>query len=224
MTSAESPGPGSSQKVSGSEAVRAALIEAAGHLLGEIGPRNVSVREIAQRAGVNHGQIHHYFGGKRGLLEAAIRELAREHYANSLALAGGEAIPAPLSLSEDRGFFRALCQSVMDGDIDLVRAVESDNQLSVPRRVLRQIREQNPDADPLELKARFSILSAMELGWVAFEELMFLNADVQGSEREELRGAVKRLMENFTNELSGVPNQPKSASPKLREGSEPTPR
>ncbi|MDE0885592.1 MAG: TetR/AcrR family transcriptional regulator [Myxococcota bacterium] len=224
MTSTQSPRPVPPQKVSGSEAVRAALIEAAGQLLGEIGPRNVSVREIAQRAGVNHGQIHHYFGGKRGLLEAAIRELARQHYANSLELAGGAAIPAPLSLAEDRGFFRALCQSVMDGDMDLVRSVESDNQLSVPRRVLRQIREQNPDADPLELKARFSILSAMELGWVAFEELMFLNAEVQGAEREELRNAVKRLMANFVKELSDVPDEPKSESPNPRERSELTSR
>ena len=114
----------SPEKATGSDAVKAALIQAAGELLGEVGPRGVSVRDIAQRAGVNHGQIHHYFGGKRGLLEAAIRHLARGHYAHSLELAGGGPIPPPLSLSEDRPYFRALCQSVMDGDLELVRAVE----------------------------------------------------------------------------------------------------
>ncbi len=184
----------SEPKATGSEAVRAALVEAAGQLLGEIGPRNVSVREIARRAGVNHGQIHHYFGGKRGLLEEALRQLAREHYAHSLELSGGKAIPAPLSLSEDRNFFRALCQSVMDGDMELVRSVESDDELSVPRRVLSQLAEQLPDADPIELKARFSILSMMELGWVSFEELAFLNAEVQAGEREEFRQRVRDLM------------------------------
>ena len=33
-----------------------------------------AARHLAERAGVNHGQVHHYFGGKRGLLEAAMRQ------------------------------------------------------------------------------------------------------------------------------------------------------
>jgi AcrR family transcriptional regulator len=28
---------------------------------------------------VNHAQIHHYFGGKQGLLEATYKQLAFEH-------------------------------------------------------------------------------------------------------------------------------------------------
>ena len=47
------------------------LIDAAADLLGEVGPRAMTVRSIAQRVGVNHGLIHHYFGGKQPLLEAA---------------------------------------------------------------------------------------------------------------------------------------------------------
>ena len=186
-----------SPKASGSEAVKAALIAAAGDLLGELGPRAVSVRDIAQKAGVNHGQIHHYFGGKRGLLEAAIRELARGHYEHSLELAGGKIIPPPLSLGEDRTYFRALCHSVMDGDIELVMAVEGDDELSVPRRVMRDLREQKTGTDLFEIKASLSIFAAMQLGWVAFEELLLIIADVDPEEQESFKNRVKHLMQDM---------------------------
>ncbi|MFT6752078.1 MAG: AcrR family transcriptional regulator [Candidatus Azotimanducaceae bacterium] len=35
---------------------------------------SVSVREIARVAGVNHGLVHRYFGGRDGLIRAAINK------------------------------------------------------------------------------------------------------------------------------------------------------
>ena len=55
------------------------LINAAADLLGKVGPRAMSVRAIADRAGVNHGLVHHYFEGKEGLLRAAMTRLVHEH-------------------------------------------------------------------------------------------------------------------------------------------------
>ena len=43
------------------------LIEATKHLVCSTGPKKISTREIANCAGVNHAQIHHYFGGKAKL-------------------------------------------------------------------------------------------------------------------------------------------------------------
>lgn len=197
MSPAKSAGPEPSRKVAGSESVKAALIQATGDLLGELGPKAVSVRDIAHKAGVNHGQIHHYFGGKRGLLKAAIRELARDHYAHSLELSGGDAMPPPLSLGEDRTYFRALCHSVMDGDIDLVMAVEGDDELSVPRRVMRELREGQSENDLLDTKARLASIAAMQLGWVAFEDLLLINSDVRPDEQEAFKERVKRLMQGI---------------------------
>jgi AcrR family transcriptional regulator len=175
----------------GSHAVKAALIDAAAEMLGEVGPRALSVREVAQRAGVNHGQVHHYFGGKRGLLEAAMRKLAREHYEHALELSGDAPFPPVLSLAEDSGYWRAVCRVVMEGDLDLAR-IEIDEDLSVPRRVLRSF-EAKADAgsDPLELKARFAAMAALQLGWVAFEDFMLLLADVDPVDRESVRARVK---------------------------------
>lgn len=181
----------------GSEAVRAALIEAAAEMLGEVGPRSLSVRDLADRAGVNHGQVHHYFGGKRGLLEAAMRHLGEAHFARVLAQPGDGDYPPPLSLGEDRAFFRALCQSVMDGDLDLVMSVDADDAVSVPRRVLRRVRARHPELDDRDVRANFAALAAMQLGWVAFEELMFLHAEVAPEDREAFRERVKHAMQRM---------------------------
>ena len=67
----------------GSESVKDALIEAACEMLAESGPRSMSVRKVAARAEVNHGQVHHYFGGKQGLIEAAMAQMSEEHYENA---------------------------------------------------------------------------------------------------------------------------------------------
>jgi AcrR family transcriptional regulator len=184
-------------KVRGAEAVQAALVDVAAEMLGEFGPRSLSVRDIAERAGVNHGQVHHYFGGKRGLLVAAMRHLAKQHFEHSLELSAGEAIPPPLSFTEDRAYFRALCQSVMDGDLDLVMSVDGDDEVSVPRRVLRALRADHPDTDDLEVRASFAIFAAMQLGWSAFEELLLLIAEVGPGEDAAFRSAVKNRMQRL---------------------------
>jgi AcrR family transcriptional regulator len=197
MSTAEvptSPPTSSGSRVKGSEAVKTALIAAAADMLGEVGPKSLSVRDLAERAGVNHGQVHHYFGGKRGLLEAAMRHLAKQHFDHSLELSDGAAVPPPLSLTEDRPYFRALCQSVMDGDIELVMTVDRDDEISVPLRVLRHLRETHPESDDLDVRARFAALAAMQLGWFAFEELLFLISEVEPGDEDAFRDRVKTSM------------------------------
>ena len=72
------------------------LIAATAQLLGEVGPRALSVRAIAERAGVNHGLVHHYFGGKDALLQAAMERLVHEHFDYAMAQSRRQPLPAPL--------------------------------------------------------------------------------------------------------------------------------
>ncbi len=64
------------QGVRGPAAVQASLIAAASDLFVAHGATAVSVREIADAAGVNHGLVHHYFHSKHGLVEAVLDDLA----------------------------------------------------------------------------------------------------------------------------------------------------
>ncbi len=188
-------------EVRGSDAVKAALIEAASEILAEVGPRALSIRSVADRAGVNHGQIHHYFGGKRGLLRAATSRLANDHWNAARQRDGDDLVPPVLSLIEDTRYWRATCQAVMDGDMDLAR-IEIDENISVPRHALRAMQQRDGVADDdLSYKARFAAIAALQLGWVAFEDFMMLVADVPEQQRESLRAEVKRLVEQIGERL-----------------------
>jgi AcrR family transcriptional regulator len=73
--------------------VRAKLGAAARELFGSRGFAAVSVREVAERAGVTPAMVNYYFRGKHGLFRAVLEDILEE------ALAGmeeaGEAIAAP---------------------------------------------------------------------------------------------------------------------------------
>jgi AcrR family transcriptional regulator len=197
MTTAETP----STRVRGSDAVKTALIEAAAAMLGEVGPRGVSVRDVAERAGVNHGQVHHYFGGKRGLLKAAMALLARNHFDRARQLSEGSAFPPILSLAEDTNYSRALCQSVMEGDLELA-SIEIEEGVSAPRHILRALqREEGQTTTDLDIKAQLAAMAAMQLGWAAFEDFILLLIDLEPEDRGALRDKVKEVMRTIADGL-----------------------
>jgi TetR/AcrR family transcriptional repressor of bet genes len=69
---------------------RRALIDATISAIGERGSLDVTMSEIAGRAGVSSALAHHYFGGKDDLLQATMRHLLAELNADTrqaLALA-----------------------------------------------------------------------------------------------------------------------------------------
>ena len=177
----------------GREAVEAALIDAAAEVLAAEGPRSASVREIARRAGVNHGQVHHYFGSKRALLAAAMRQLATEHFANATRRAGGGPIPPPLTLDEDDRYWQAVIRLVLDGELEIARA-EIAEGVSVPRRALHALAAAVglDEADP-SLKARVAATVALQLGWAALSEFVLAVTDVTDAERVEVREMVADL-------------------------------
>lgn len=57
---------------------RAAILDAAGRLFAEHGYAAVSASEVARRAGVTPGLLHHYFGGKRGLFVTLVERLGAQ--------------------------------------------------------------------------------------------------------------------------------------------------
>lgn len=54
------------------------LIEATMASIAELGMQNTTIVSISSRAGMSSGIISHYFGGKQGLIEAALRYLLEQ--------------------------------------------------------------------------------------------------------------------------------------------------
>ena len=139
-------------------------MEAAIECFAEMGPNDVSVRAIAERAGVNHGLVHHYFGSKAGLVHAVVEHMS-QHISESMsagaALAGGvvtdENSPGLLYA---RAFARIVVDGAMPTDVDwdfpLVRTVTDAAQ-----------RIGGLDEDNAGIAATQAL--AMVMGWIVLE-------------------------------------------------------
>jgi AcrR family transcriptional regulator len=135
--------------VRGPAAVRASLIAAASELFAERGTALVSVREIAECAGVNHGLIHHYFRSKQGLVDATLDELAA-HATKSLEHG--------LDLSPDGPLARYLLVAsrvLLDSDpSDQAEEAMTAGGMSAVLRRLAELTPDTPDTPATRAPAR----------------------------------------------------------------------
>jgi AcrR family transcriptional regulator len=60
------------QKTAARSAAEEALLDAAERILVDVGHAGITTRRLAERAGVNHGLVHYYFGSNENLLVRAL--------------------------------------------------------------------------------------------------------------------------------------------------------
>jgi hypothetical protein len=107
-------------------------------------------------------------------------------------------------LAEDPRYWRALCHVVLAGDLELAR-IEIDEGVSVPRGALAALmRSRGVDADDLDFRVRFAAMAALQLGWVALEDFIVMQADLEGVDREQVRSRVRKLVPSL---LRGGPGE-----------------
>lgn len=170
-------------KTKGRQNVEKRLIESAAVLVGSIGPNQLTIRDIADHAGVNHAQIHHYFGGKDGLLIATYKLLAFEHIEQLQRrnVSPDNMIREPLG-DITSNYFRAIIRAVLDNRMDLVR-VQVDSNLSMSKKTLDQLvklkKEKKPTA---EMKAAIALIMVVEFGLASMKPYIMEVLDI--SEKE----------------------------------------
>jgi AcrR family transcriptional regulator len=157
----------------------------------------MSIRDVATLAGVNHGQVHHYFNGKEGLIKAAMRSLAQEHLEHATERAHGAAMPPALTLSHDRQYQRAVIRLVLDGRVDLA-TMEIDDGVSVPRNILAEMtRSAGLKKPSIEAKAVLAGIIALEQGWGALEDYIFKMVDASPSEMKKIRKLIIKVFQEL---------------------------
>ena len=175
----------------------AKLIAAAADLLGEVGPRAMSVRMVAERAGVNHGLVHHYFGSKEGLMRAAMLLLVEQHAEDVREKSHGNPIPDALVLTSEPRYLRAVVRAVLDNEMELA-TMELEAGVSIPRGALQHVAKmRHLDVPDTQIKALAAIGMALEMGWAALEPFIFSVADVQGKEQEQVREIVRKFRDSI---------------------------
>lgn len=182
----------------GRSTVEEKLVNAACLLLAEKGPKVLSNRDIARLAGVNHGQIHHYFGSKYALLKAAMSKLSRDHWDQThtngyLPLKG---------LERGQAYALAVVRCAIDGEIELATQHIRD-KISVPKKVLDNVIEhQSASRTPTDAKCHVAIPIAIEMGWAVLEPYIFATLDVKPDEIEVVRGHVIATLETMLKDMS----------------------
>ena len=172
-----------SNKTKGRQNVEKKLIESAAVLVGSIGPNQLTIRDIAEHAGVNHAQIHHYFGGKDGLLIATYKLLAFEHVEQlqrrNFSL--DNMIKEPLS-EITNNYFKAVIRAVLDNRMDLVR-VQVDSNLSMSKKTLDQlVKIKNKKKPTADMKAAIALVMVLEFGLASMKPYIIEVLDINEKE------------------------------------------
>ena len=170
-------------KTKGRQNVEKKLIESAAVLVGSIGPNQLSIRDIADHAGVNHAQIHHYFGSKDGLLIAKYKLLAFEHVEQLQRrnISPDNMIKEPLS-EITNNYFRAVIRAVLDNRMDLVR-VQVDSDLSMSKKTLDQlVKLKNKKKPTAEMKAAIALIMVVEFGLASMKPYIIEVLDINEKE------------------------------------------
>jgi AcrR family transcriptional regulator len=172
----------------GEEEVRAALVDAATELFAEHGPAGVSVRQIATRAGVNHGLVHYYFGAKDDLLAAVLDRCAA---AAADAFARGDDVALLLDReSAVARHARILAHVVLAaGD-----PAAMQHEFPTQRRLVDWFRTRGVPVR--DARVRAAQVSALVLGWHLFGDFLTTAAGVDrpGDRRRVAREGVERLL------------------------------
>ncbi len=166
--------------------MRRALAAAAAELWAERGLA-VSAREIAAHAGVNHGLVHRHFGGRQGLLRAALNHLV-ERSQRRLASSGPPTGFADLfaAYAEDSAQARLIMQLLLE-DEDPMAYQESFPALEwMEDHLSRAVSDDETDA-----RLRMALLNAAGHAWFLGEDYFLAAAGLEG-DREEVR---RRLVE-----------------------------
>jgi TetR/AcrR family transcriptional repressor of bet genes len=122
---------------------RAALVEAAIHEIGAAGSLDVTVGQIARRAGMSSGLAHHYFGNKERMLLAAMRHIltifgAQVRAALKTAHSPRQRVEAIVHASFEPGNFRP---EVISAWLNFyLQALTSDNATRLLRVYQRRLR------------------------------------------------------------------------------------
>jgi AcrR family transcriptional regulator len=164
----------------GREGAVDALLDAAEVLFVERGPAAVSLRDVARRAGVNHGLIHHYIGSRDDLLELVFtRATERARAAVADLDDPGDALDALRSLGgASDSYTRLLAWALLEG--------HDPARFHGRSAALDTIAEAS-GRDSRSLRVALAASMVQTLGWKLFGEYALVAAGLDDEDASSVR-------------------------------------
>lgn len=163
----------------GKDEVSAAVLQAASELFAEKGPAATSIREVATRAGVNHGLLHRHFGSKRQLLAATL-----QHLADSAAILRQSGAPQAELEAAYEFQARVMVRSALDG----FPVEELQQRFPGMEAFLKQVQAEHSDDRAARLLAAHGM--ALQIGWGLMGPTLRVAFGLQDLDDAEIRTAV----------------------------------
>jgi AcrR family transcriptional regulator len=177
----------------GREQVCDALIDAAMELMALRGPAAVSVRQIAERARVNHALVFRHFGSKEGLVQAVWERAVEDFAGHAMAVPDYQSLMALTeALAESETTWRLLARAILDGETETLAAT--------PYRFVHQMvwavaRGQAAGMVETTIHPRMivAMVIAMGFGWLVFHPVLNPLLGMPQRELVEHRNALREV-------------------------------
>jgi AcrR family transcriptional regulator len=193
--------PVAAERPRGRESAVEALVAAARALFVEHGPDAVSLRDVARRAGVNHGLIHHYIGSRDDLLRlvfATSSERARR------AVEGAtDPLDALHVLRRSAGdsdeYSRLLAWALLEG--------HDPTEFHGRSPALEAIVRAGPH-DSRRLRLALAAAMVQTLGWKLFGAYAVAAAGLDGEDVDEVRREAETMVDRLVAEAFDADQAP----------------
>lgn len=189
------------------------ILDAAEALLDRKGPDGFGLAELGRDAGVSFGLIHHYFGGKEGLLRAVLRRTLRQlgREIRRIQEAGefwDPTAPAVVAVFDTYlrkpGFARLMAWGLLKG---LLVAEEVSLEVQRDREALDtmvdRLRDGMPGASRIDAAALTTLLTSAVLGFNLLRPLLVQTRGWNERSDEILREQLVRAMISIARPKSG---------------------
>jgi AcrR family transcriptional regulator len=187
----------------------ARILDAAQELFAKHGPAAVTVRQVAEKAGVTHALVHKYFGSKDDLIRAVVdrvdvRRTATARSAESLRDAYQTALPAVM-LQRDHSMM--LVRSAMAGTeyVSLAERIRTTGAMvALARKTAASGAHPSPPPRDIDPRVLVSAISAMILGWASVEDWVWPAAGLDPAEKDEVYRQLQEIV-GYVADLALVP-------------------
>ncbi|NUU21622.1 MAG: helix-turn-helix transcriptional regulator [Streptomycetaceae bacterium] len=186
------------------------ILAAATELFHERSPASVSLREIARKAGVNYGLIHHYYGTKEAILAEVFRR-SSDRGADVVSAAGDVEAVLGLLGQDPKAYARMLAWAILDSDTSQVFTGPTPAVTRLRELIEEQWatdgaghpaadhadQDQRPDQDhPTGFDPRVVAATAVlaVMGWGLFAPFLIPAAGLGDRSEDDIRAEVRALV------------------------------
>jgi TetR/AcrR family transcriptional regulator, repressor for neighboring sulfatase len=186
----------------GGEAIKEAILQATEKLLKKYNPTEISLRQIAMAANINHSLIHRYFGTKENVIFAVhdriIGKLGAQ-FSEIDSLDGN--IEKIFKISEQNPSRRVLlARAMLDGaDPHLIR-----HHFPTVHQLIELLRKKksetaNPTEYDAETLAAFFVAAVM--GWFLYEPFLLASTGLEKRNKNEVHKQIVEILEKIADQI-----------------------